>query len=406
MTSAAIFLFTLLLGSEGTKDDGVYGIEVDPPKEDMAFAVLAVSLRPGREVGRVELLRADRTPVPVQWREEKGELKVTWIADQLRKGQHSALSLRVRNEKDPVREADRIAVKRDGSSIAVGVAGKPFTRLVADPKERKPYLYPILLDGVPLTRHYPMEKFPGEATDHPHQRSFWFTHGLVNDVDFWSESSQAGRVVQRAVREAEGGPVFAAIVTEDEWIDPDGERVLADESNYRFYDLGPAGRMIDFSIVLTAKFGPVAFGDTKEGTFGIRIAESMKEARGGRIENSRGLVTEAEAWGKPAEWVDCSGKIDGKTYGIAILDHPSSFRHPTPWHVRGYGLFAANPFGLKEFTGDKAKDGTYRLENGKSVLFRYRVLFHPGTAHEAKVAEAWSAFADPPQVRAIQATGD
>ena len=33
------------------------------------------------------------------------------------------------------------------------------------------------------------------------------------------------------------------------------------------------------------------------------------------------------------------GQVEGKVRGIAILNHPESFRHPTPWHVRTYGLF-------------------------------------------------------------------
>jgi hypothetical protein len=82
---------------------------------------------------------------------------------------------------------------------------------------------------------------------------------------------------------------------------------------------------------------------------------------------------------------------------IAIFDHPKSFRHPTTWHARDYGLFAANPFGLKDFTGDKKKDGSHKLEKGAKLLFRYRVLFHPGATEEAKVAEAWRAFAETPE---------
>ena len=41
--------------------------------------------------------------------------------------------------------------------------------------------------------------------------------------------------------------------------------------------------------------------------------------------------------------------VEGKTVGVAILNHPDSFRFPTTWHVRTYGLFAANPFGWHDF---------------------------------------------------------
>ena len=61
---------------------------------------------------------------------------------------------------------------------------------------------------------------------------------------------------------------------------------------------------------------------------------------------------------------------------MAIFDSPKSFRHPTTWHARAYGLFAANPFGLREFTHDFNKDGSWAIPEGKSTRFRYRVVIH------------------------------
>ena len=97
--------------------------------------------------------------------------------------------------------------------------------------------------------------------------------------------------------------------------------------------------------------------------------------------------------GKPADWVDYSGTINGKPLGVAIFDHPSSFRHPTTWHARAYGLFAANPFGRREFTRDPAQDGSWTVPEGKSIVFRYRVLIHPGDAREAGLADAYKEYA-------------
>ena len=113
--------------------------------------------------------------------------------------------------------------------------------------------------------------------------------------------------------------------------------------------------------------------------------------KGGRIVNSRGQVN-GDAWGKPAEWVDYHGPVDGETIGIAILNHPSSFRFPTYWHVRTYGLFAANPFGLREFTNG-AKQGQYRVASGENLTLRYRVLLHRGDDKRGKVAESFAAYA-------------
>ena len=126
---------------------------------------------------------------------------------------------------------------------------------------------------------------------------------------------------------------------------------------------------------------------------GIRIPTVMdvNSQKGGHIVNSEGQ-TDKDAWGKPAAWVDYYGILDEKPVGIAFMNHPSSFRYPTRWHVRDYGLFAANPFGLSDFVGKKDADGSYTLEKGDSLLLRYRMLFHEGDAEAAKVAEAFERY--------------
>jgi hypothetical protein len=107
-------------------------------------------------------------------------------------------------------------------------------------------------------------------------------------------------------------------------------------------------------------------------------------------------------WGKPAEWIDYWGRVGGDLVGVAILDHPKSFRHPTHWHVRNYGLFAANPFGYREFYNDPSKDGSHTLPKGGSIDFRYRVYFHHGTTEEAKVSLVYRGFANPPALKLVE----
>ena len=157
-----------------------------------------------------------------------------------------------------------------------------------------------------------------------------------------------------------------------------------------FYDQ-PDLRTIDFEITLTA-IGKVTFGDGKDGVFGMRLRPVLQEDKGtGHISNADGLETEKQVWGKPADWCDYSGAIDGEKLGIAIFDHPKN-PHRARWHVRGYGLFAANPFGLAAFTGDKSQDGGMLLEPGKSLRFRYRVIVHPGDAKSADIAGQWTRY--------------
>ena len=228
----------------------------------------------------------------------------------------------------------------------------------------------------------------------------WFAHGNVNGVDFWSEPrsfppgyERRWGVIQHVkfVRAASGKP--AVIATQNNWLGPDGKRICEDERTLRF-DADGNARWIDFDVAIKAADGPVAFGDTKEGAFGVRVAETLRvdAKRGGQIVNSRNQADEA-AWGKPAEWVDYHGPVDGQTVGIAVLNHPDSFRFPTRWHVRGYGLFAANPFGLHDFAGGESGRGAATLSPGQTLVLRYRVLLHRGDEKAGKVAESFAAYA-------------
>jgi hypothetical protein len=72
-----------------------------------------------------------------------------------------------------------------------------------------------------------------------------------------------------------------------------------------------------------------------------------------------------------------SGTAKGEEVTLGIFDHPKNPTYPTYWHARGYGLFAANPFGAKEFTKG-ATTLNYTLQPGQAATFRFRILIHSG----------------------------
>jgi hypothetical protein len=138
----------------------------------------------------------------------------------------------------------------------------------------------------------------------------------------------------------------------------------------------------------------VAFGDTKEGSFGIRVPGTMdvEAKKGGRILNSRGQKDE-DAWGRSAEWVDYHGPVDGEPAGIVIFDMPDSFRHPTKWHVRTYGLFAANPFGQEDFPKtDDPEQGDAKITGDEKLHLHYRVLFYGGEKSAEELAAIYEKY--------------
>jgi len=290
-----------------------------------------------------------------------------------------------------------VVLTRNEASVRIDVDGGPFTELYFGPGTAKPYLHPLRsASGKVVTRLYPMQVVEGERHDHPHHQGLWFAHGDVNGFDFWSATAERtggkfGRIVLRRLLRLENGAQRGTLSAEFDWLAPDGA-VLLRELRTMIFHSDPALRIIDFDIRLEG-VQAVRFGDTKEGTFAIRVAESMNEARGGRLVSADGRTGEKQVWGTRAPWMDYCGQVEGETLGIAIFDHPSSFRHPTYWHVRGYGLFAANVFGWRDFTRRPDADGSARLEPGAAWRFRYRVVIHPGDAHAARLADLYARYA-------------
>jgi len=286
--------------------------------------------------------------------------------------------------------ADGFTVEQKSDKVIVQHNGKLVTEYLIK-SGAKPILWPLVgPGGKEMTRAYPMrEEDPTEKHDHIHHRSFWFTHGEVNGVSFWHENDKHGNTIHREFKKVAGGET-AVIETLNDWIGHDDEKLLTDIRTITFGKRGEA-TWIDFDITLTAQTD-VTFGDTKEGTFGVRVPGTMKTdaKKGGVLINSHG-DTNGDAWGKASPWVDYSGPVKGETLGVSIFNHPKSFRYPTHWHVRTYGLFAANPFGLKAFTKGK-EDGELKLAKGESVTFNYRVLLHKGDAKAGEVAEAFEEY--------------
>lgn len=280
---------------------------------------------------------------------------------------------------------------QEGDKVTIKIDGELFAEYLAAPKLQPPLgpiVWPIIgPTGKPMTRSYPMADKEDEQEDHPHHRSLWFNHGKVNGYNFWGKQP----IHHREFVRVEGGQ-RAVVETLNDWLAPDGSKVCEDRRRLTFHG-DKNTRLIDFDITITASEGPVTFGDTKEGSFAIRVAETIKvDANlGGHIVNSHGQ-RDKDAWGKRAEWVDYYGPVDGQIVGIAVMNHPASFRAPTYWHVRTYGLFAANPFGWKDF--GNSEDGTYTLPKGKSVSFYYRIVLHKGDHQEGRIAELYRAYAE------------
>lgn len=278
-------------------------------------------------------------------------------------------------------------------AITVRLNGALFTRYITQ-SGKKPILWPVIgPTGKTMTRAYPMRDTAGESTmDHPHHRSIWFGHGSVNGIDFWSEANGSGTIRHVDILHMQSSPE-PFFVVKNEWLSEDGTKVCTDYREIRF-GADDQRRWIDFDVTfVNDTTTPVTFGDTKEGTFGVRVTDEMRvdQGLGGMIVNSLGAKNK-DAWGTTASWVDYHGPVSKEWVGIAVLNHPSSFRFPTYWHVRTYGLLAANVFGVHNFKNSRQENGAFVLQPGQRIPLYYRVILHRGDEKQGRIPEAFAEY--------------
>jgi len=304
--------------------------------------------------------------------------------------------------------------------LDVLVDGKLFTSFCWPDNVYKPILYPIITSGgTEITRGFPLKPRAGERNDHIHQVGIWFNYGNVNGIDFWGNG-------YRGVKEPNGGVIKhqgierltarnseGSFVSAEDWLNPAGKKILTEKSEYHFISRGST-RIIDRITVLKAGDSTVSFKDTKEGMFGIRVARQLElpskeavvliDAQGnpsvekdtlnsgvtGNYISSEGVSGDA-VWGTRARWMNLSGTIGDEKISIVVCDHPKNPGYPTYWHARGYGLFAANPFGWNDFTKGK-EQFNFSIPANKSAKFRYRVIISSAHLTDAEINAYYEEF--------------
>ena len=309
--------------------------------------------------------------------------------------------------------------------VDVLVDGQPFTAYIWPQRLAKPVLFPIRsAAGSVVTRSFPLEPRAGERDDHPHQVGLWFNHGDLNGVDFWNNSearspeerAKMGTIRQVAIEQARGGE-DGLLAVALQWLMPDGSVALEERARYMF-SAAAGRRAIDRATTLTAAGKRALFTDNKEGMFAMRVARALEQpskepivftdAAGrptavpkldnsgvtGRYTSSEGQTGDA-VWGKRARWVALSGRVGAEDVVLLILDHPKNPGHPTYWHARGYGLFAANPIGVKVFSNGK-EELNLALEPGQKAAFRHRLVVLSGAFSAAQAEAEWKQFAGEP----------
>lgn len=246
------------------------------------------------------------------------------------------------------------------------VRGEILAETIAEDRRRSTYVHPLYsLDGRPLTDDFP--------EGHPHHRGVsWMWQrvtfdGVTKDLwtlkgvrqkydshDHWIDESS------RTVLAVSGG-----------WFeDSTGRRILNEIVTITVHPLRPEGRIIDWEIRLAAIDTIVEIGVSERGYSGFNVRFGPREET--TIVTSKGPVTEDCDRVRYA-WADLSGKFGGSDRfdGVTVFDCRSNPRFPSGWTLRFYGVL--NP----AFTSTSTD---HRIEPGKPLVLRYRVLVHEGKA--------------------------
>lgn len=346
------------------------------PRRNAVCAVKCPNL-PVFPEGRAKLVPPSGPAMPAVIRGEGESTELIFILDWLGAGESIVCSL---EPADPS-EAPVLCAELTERGVCITKNSDFLTEYYTGTDLAKPYLGPLCdRYGAQVTR------LDFAAKEHPHHRSLWISHGSVNGVDTWNEPAGThGFIRNRGLHGCVSSRLMAAFTADNVWTDHGGKPLLDESTAYRIYAPEPAKTVIDLEIRLTAAYGPVTLGATKEaGPLAVRMADSLRVSETGTMKNGVGGINEDEIWMHRAPWVDYAGLSDGRACGVAVLDNPANEGFPSYWHARNYGLLAVNNF---------YRGGEKQLAPGETASFAYRVVIHSGDTEAADIQAAYNDYA-------------
>lgn len=275
-----------------------------------------------------------------------------------------------------------VSFATEGTQIEVAIDGKPFATYNTDKALPKPFFSSVRgSDGTILSRSLK------DPEDHKHHKGIWVSVDEVNEVKFWAEAGKIENASVKTTKASDAGPAKLDVV--NHWQGEDGKPIVIESTTISIF----SNRLLVYDISFKPGAKEVTFDDTKEGLFGFRMVNSMREKESGKVVNADGKQGTAECWGLPSAWVDYYGEVEGNVFGVTLMDHPGNLR-PSRYHVRNYGLFSVSPFGEKAYTRGKNEAAPVVIKTGENLRLRYAIYIHDGDTTKGKVAEAYKQFLD------------
>ena len=231
---------------------------------------------------------------------------------------------------------------------------------------RDGFIHPLYSPkGVVLTAGYPR--------GHVHQHGIFhaWTRATVKDetIDFWNQHSELGTVELRSYQV--DGDRLDADLRYLAYVDGDTMEVAEETWQVTVASHSEVYNLVDVEIRQHALLDSLHIQEYHYGGFAFRGSESWNlEGTDDTPYDSLAFVVTSlgddhlsSNHTRPT-WVSMWGIVEGDTAGVAIISHPSNFRHPQPVRVHPImPYFAFAPMVLGEFyvQSDEAYQARYRI---------------------------------------------
>ncbi len=298
-------------------------------------------------------------------------------------------------------QEEELSWKRDDATLTLMRGDQVVWRFNFGFKHEKPFFGPVNLPGMgDLTWNAP--------PDHPWHHGLWFSWKLINGVNYWEENRQTGKSGGRTsweVTAIEQGKDFSARIELELTYHPPGQPPVLTE--HRVIEVSApdsgGGYQIDWTAKFTAKGEAVVLdrtplpdepnGKIYGGYAGlsVRLSEAASQFE---VVDSDGLAKEMRQGGQQktrtrfkARAVDYAGSIQGKSGGIAILDHPDNLNAPSPWYI-----IRDTKTPMTYFSPAVIHDAANTLAAEDSFTLRYRIVVHAGRLGSKQLQQLCSQF--------------
>ena len=272
----------------------------------------------------------------------------------------------------------KVTAEKVGDKIEFRINGNLFTSYIFSEFEKYPFFFPV--NGPSKASVTSMRN-----ANYPHHSSLFFGCDRVNDGNWWQEGLERGQIKSLRVDIIETGGEKASIENECIWSRPGADSPIRDKRKISVSVASENMYYLDFDISMEM-LEDVSILKTNHSLFSARLDPDLAVINGGTMINAEGETGEKGTFGKASAWMDYYGNRQGKTEGMAILQHPSNAWFPSPWFTRNYGFFSPTPMYWPE------NEKNTELKKGEKLELRYRVIIHSGNEKEAKIADEFNNY--------------